>query len=339
MTILQNLPTKLSTGDIFNYSQFAFGGTEAMGRGFHRDVSAYMQNLHLYQCFIMPGQMPRVVDILADPREIIVWMHTLLTQLDTGTEVIFKDKRILSKIKYIIAVSEWHRTQLIREFNIDADKVIVIYNALNPVPFNENKFNNVDKVKIINTSSPDRGLPILLKSLKYIKEDFELLIFNEVNPDDRYAGDITHDKRFADIYYNGTLDERVKFYGKTPRNTLLKHLGECHIFAYPSTYLETFCISMTEALSANCITLVSDRACLPEISSGFARIHKYDENEEKHAYAFSQELKKAIADVKQNNINLGEQSKTINEKYSWKVFKNSWMDIKQNLKQEDAINE
>ena len=307
-----------ATYNIFDYNREFFGGTETMARHFHKNLFSSTANLRNYQCYIFPGSMPTSVEIINDPREIIMWGHVLTTQLLNDFRFFLTDPRWLSKIKYIIAVSEWHKQQMMEELNLPEDKFFVIHNALDEMPKDYNKFKNVEKVKIIHTSSPQRGLDVLLNAIKYIDEDFELNIFNEVIPE------IENE---ASIYHQLNKDERVNFYGKTPKKIVKKFLNESHIYAYPTTYRETFCISLVEGLSSNCLSIFPDFGVMPEISSGYGHMYPYIDNFEKHSYAFAQELKKGIELVKSGTLDLKDQSSFINEKYSWKHFEERWKEL------------
>jgi glycosyltransferase involved in cell wall biosynthesis len=307
-----------NTSDIFNYNAEFFGGTEAMARYFHKNIYSSTYNLKKYQSYIFPGIFPSGPEIINDEREIILWAHVLIEQLQQGFQFFLNDPRLLSKIKYVIAVSEWHKEVIMKELNIPEEKVFVIYNALNDMPKNYDKFKNVDKVKIIHTSSPYRGLEVLLNSIKYIDEDFELNIFNEIIPEIEPE---------QSIYYQLEKDKRVNFYGKTPKKVIKKFLDESHIYAYPTVYKETFCISLIEGLSANCLSIFPDLGVMPEVSSGYGQMYKYNDNFQKHAYEFAEELKKGIKLVKSGTLDLGDQASFINDKYSWKKFENRWKEF------------
>src|SRR5690606_35217739 len=64
--------------------------------------------------------------------------------------------------------------------------------------------------------------------------------------------------------------------------------------AYPSTWEETSCVALIEAMSASCLAVVSDLGALPETASGFAQLYSYNEDKTQHAKRFAEELTKAI---------------------------------------------
>mgnify|MGYP002481196215 CR=1 FL=1 len=106
-------------------------------------------------------------------------------------------------------------------------------------------------------------------------------------------------------------------------------MSRSHIFMHTSNWHETFCISLAESLSANCLSVYSTFGSLGEIGSGFGI--PYDiENEKdtaKHVEIFLEKIVNAIDTIKNNKFNPGNQAEIINNKFSWEVFTNSWIDF------------
>jgi glycosyltransferase involved in cell wall biosynthesis len=312
-----------STYPIFNYDKEVFGGTESMAKQFHKFFKHKMPKLEKYNCFIIPGMTPEPIEIAANEKESIIWMHNLVNQFSEKNEKDFKDKQFLDKIKYLITVSEYHRQQTIESLGIDPEKVVVINNGIDAISFNPEKFNNPKKIKLIHTSSADRGMAILLMSLRYIKEDFELNIYNNFYPDII----ANFEDRIKEVFD----DPRVRFFGKTPKKTVVKALQDSHIFVYPTNFLDTFCLSQVEALSAGCFPVYSEMGSLIEVSGGYGLRYKYVEDYEKHAMIFAAMLKEAINKINNNEWDPIESSNYVNEKYSWDKIEKQWLDFHDKL--------
>lgn len=306
----------------FNYNLDALGGTEYMAKHFHKKILPNKQNFYNYQCLIFPGYILDFQNIINDSREIIMWLHNPFFQFDESILFNVLDSRFLKKIKYVIVPSNWHKKVIKKEIGIPENKIIVISNSFDPIEKDKNKFNKIKKVKIIYTSHPDRGLEILCKSLKYIKEDFELKIFSDIYPDlleeNSVIGQLEKDKR-------------IMFFGKTPRNTVRKYFSESHIWAYPSIFLETFCISLAEAISAECLVIYPNIGALKETSSNIGTCYEYENNKELHAKLFAKILTDSIVKIKNKEFNPKNQAQIIEEKYNWKKFEEDWGKLHEEL--------
>jgi glycosyltransferase involved in cell wall biosynthesis len=294
----------------FNYSRESYGGTEYMAKKFHQDILPEMPKLNSYLSLIIPGVTPPYNELFNSKKEIIIWLHNVVSQFDKEKVATLKDKRLLDKVKYFVVPSEYHKQITVNALHIDSNKVYVIPNAIDPLKYNANKSNDV--VKIIHTSDPERGMDILLSSLSYVNEDFKLEIYNKFNPD---------------LYEFNFKDDRVKFFGYTPKVTVKEAVESSHIHAYPSTYLETFCLSMAEAMSAGLLSVHSKIGAIPEVANNFGIMYDYIDNKIEHSKTFAKHLSQAITIVKDKNYDPTEQIKYINNTYSWQAIKKQWLDF------------
>jgi glycosyltransferase involved in cell wall biosynthesis len=293
----------------FPYTTNAFGGTEYMGRGFEQKILPYMPKLDNYLCVIAPGMAPSHEKMFNSDKPIIFWIHNTPDQFGKEAEEFLSDSRFIDKLKYIIAVSEFQKENIIKTTKIPANKIYVIPNAIEPLKYKPKKLN---KIKIINTSSPDRGINILLNAIPLIEEDFELDIFSRFNPDE-----------FPDY----VPDPRINFYGFSHKAIVRKHYEEAHIHAYPSTYPETFCISQVEAMSAGLICVTSDLGALPEVSNGLTRMYSLPVLEHEHVYLFAKQLTQAIQEIKSGSFDPTSQIEYVNNTYSWEAIKQKWIEF------------
>lgn len=297
---------------IFPYNAKAFGGTEYMGRGFEKHIASYMPKLNNYLCVIAPGNAPSFEEMYTSDKPIIFWMHNTSYQFGPDERRFLTDYRFHKNLKYLVVVSEFQKQETIKDVGIPAEKIYVIPNAIDALNYYPDKFKNLKKLKLINTSSPDRGLEILVKSLEFIDDDFELDIFSRFNPAE---------------YPEFIPDPRINFYGFSYKGTVLKHYETAHIHTYPSTYPETFCISQAEAMSAGLLCVTSDIGALPEVSGGHTTIYPYVEDGLEHAKIFAEKLKEAIETVKSGNWNPEAQIEYINKTYSWDAIKDKWLEF------------
>jgi glycosyltransferase involved in cell wall biosynthesis len=297
----------------FRYTPTAFGGTEYMGRGWHKFIASYMPKLNKYSAYIIPGITPNLQGLINTNKELIIWMHNTPQQFDEDKLAILKDSKFIAKVKYFVVPSEEHKRLTLKEIPIESERIYVIPNALEPLSYDNVKFNKPSTIKLIHTSSADRGLEILINAIPHIKEDIRVEVYNDFYPD---------------LQENvPPLDSKIKFYGKTPKATVREALENSHIHAYPSTYPETFCMSQVEAMSAGLLCVTSDIGALPEVSGGHTTIYPYEPDNDKHIEIFAEKLSEAINTIKSGNWNPEAQIEYVNKTYSWNAIKDKWLEF------------
>jgi glycosyltransferase involved in cell wall biosynthesis len=301
----------------------AAGGTEYMARGFRTKILPDLPKFQNYRCIILPGWTPKEA-VLFDGTPTILWMHIIPTQISEDAMMVLKSKVFQSFVAYVVCVSEWHRQQIIEHMGMDPAKVVVIQNALDPIEFDPNRFKNVDTVQIIHASSPDRAMEVLIPAVHSIDRSlpFELKVFNTYDPDTSPIGiDIAHIVN----------DDRITYYNRTPHRTVLKYMAQAHIHAYPAAWEETSCIAQIEALSAGCMTVVSDIAALPETSMGHGIIVPRTFDLQKDIDNFASALCSAIKVVRSGSWEPSAQAKQIYDFFSWERAKERWTEFHEQI--------
>jgi glycosyltransferase involved in cell wall biosynthesis len=310
--ISNNADTKI----LFPYSKQFFGGTEYMAKNVLEKVVFDLPNFNNYDCFVVPGN----VELNANsPKDRILWIHNYPYEFGPDQTKILIDWMHEEKTKFIILVSEKQKEVFVKEFGVSEEKIHVIPNAIELSTPNLKKFDS-KTIDIVHTSSPDRGMTLLLKSLKYIKEDFVLRIFNNFDPN------LYDDKNILDM----CNDKRIIFYGKTPKQTVLRYLENSHIHAYPSLHPETFCLSQAEAMSAGLLNVYSKigHSAVGEITKDHgieAQLNYKDEEED--AKIFAKSLSEAIKKIKNKEFDPTDQINYINNTYSWDVAIKNWKEF------------
>jgi phosphatidylinositol glycan class A protein len=292
----------------FDYTNTTFGGTEYMGRGFELKIAPDVPKFSNYLSLIVPGNIPHPSTLFTTNKEIIMWLHNIPSQFAKDKLDILKHPEFIKRLKYVVVPSEKHKNILIKQLPILKEQVIVIPNAIEPLKQGPKK----TTLKLIHTSSEDRGMNILLSALNYIDENFELDIYNGFNPD--------LDPDFI-------TDTRVTFFGKTPKATVRKAISKAHIHAYPATYVETFCLSQVEAMSAGLLCVTSDLGALPEVSGGHTTIYPFTYNEVNHVKLFAEHLAQAIERIKKGEWDPTAQIEYVNSTYSWDAIKDRWLQL------------
>ena len=309
----------------FSYNEQATGGTEIMAKYFHKNVASYLTELKKYNCLIIPGKINvDYLELINDPKEIIIWLHNLVDQLGQYIYDLFTNKDFLNKVKYIITVSEFHRQDVITKTGINPDKVIVIYNAITPIKNDIKRFDKVETPELIYTTRVGRGIEIALYALNKLDIDFKLSIFNEANPDIM---------ELSWIDPKVLKDPRFYFYGTTPHRTVLDNVARSHIFIHTSVWHETFCLCLVEALSANCLSIYSNFGSLKEIGGGIGLSYDIDgKTNEEHIEIFQKKILEGVSMIKNKEFDPKDQASIVNEKFSWQAFTDAWIKFSQEVK-------
>ena len=167
-------------------------------------------------------------------------------------------KNIIDKIDGIVVLSEWHKKNVINNYNdIDTNKIFIIGNAIDVSRYADKKVNRV-KNRFIYTSNPSRGLTELVNNFASIRKeipDAELWVY-------RGEDEFKDYKPLLELIKSSNY---IKFMGRIDNEDLAKHQLAADFWYYPTAYHETFCISALEALAAGCICVTSNLAALKDI--------------------------------------------------------------------------
>jgi glycosyltransferase involved in cell wall biosynthesis len=262
--------------------------------------------------------------------------------MEDGLETLL-DKQFLKHFKAFVFVSEWQYERFMERFQLPAEKCYVLKNATQP--FEPHKKPEGTKLNLMFHSNPIRGLDILLESLRLIpEEDIELHVFHEIDPDERikqyhqglqtYEYSHVNEQEQQFLRYCLKLaneDKRVVRHTRTNNSKVREQLMNTHIFAYPTYFMETSCISMIEALCAGCSVLSSNLAALPETGLGFARQYGFIPDRQKHIERFARELKRTITEYREGKFDNTLQVQVCNKYYSWDTRVQDWVQFSKQL--------
>lgn len=183
------------------------------------------------------------------PAKMVVWCHDLQCP---GAEGGTYDK--------IMALSGFHKEYLKETNGVKEDKILLGYNGINPDDFKEDA--EKDPLKVVFSSSPDRGLIQTIDIVKKAREisglDLKLHCFYGFE-NMRKAGQ----HEWADRIEAKILDNPfVISHGLVTKRVLMKHFKEAAVWLYPNDFIESFCITAIEALCAGTWPIVRDMGAL-----------------------------------------------------------------------------
>ena len=168
-------------------------------------------------------------------------------------------------------VSEWQRERYIEQFGIPRDKARVQRNAISPAfaetPLEPAWFEHGEQPVLVYTSTPFRGLDVLLLAFRTIRKEIPQLRLRVFSSMAIYQVTAAQDE-YRHLYAQ-CLADGVDYRGPLGQTRLAQELRGVAGLAYPSTYAETSCIAVLEAMAAGAFIFTTSLGALPETTNGF----------------------------------------------------------------------
>lgn len=291
------------------------GGTEILKEGLykHTDIVEY-DDINLLLC------NPDYSKIRFTKKNVL-WQH--LNYLDESLAPM-RDATFMKSIQASVYVSNWQIEKFRYLFQIPLENSYVIKNAIEPIEFIEKPKDG--KLKLIYTSTPFRGLSILLDVFEKLnRDDIELDVYSSTivygtGYQQHHAG------LWDDLFERAKAMKGVNYMGYAENKDIHKALQQAHIFAYPSIFEETCCLSMVEAGAAGCDMVTTNLGALYETGSEYAKMIPIKSNEIDLINTYAAALNETIDNYwdKSNQDRLKEQSNFYNKYYNWELRAKQW---------------
>lgn len=231
------------------------------------------------------------------------------------------DPELIEKIDHFVFVSHWQSEMYRRIFSIPGYKTSVIQNACSGV--GNKKAPNPENIRICYTSTPWRGLDVLLRAWELASPvGCELHVFSSCHIYGPEFGKT--DSEYQELYDKCRELPGVVYRGSIPNEDLRKELPSFDLLAYPNTFEETSCIAVIEALSAGLRVLTSNLGALPETTEGLARMYPYLMDREIHANFFAKILLEEIELIRNKDFDYKKQVSVYKSKWTWENRINDW---------------
>lgn len=294
-------------------SEFSNGGSDIQHRYFQTYVNKELQTkIRMHRIPNPTSKSLYHIDGMLDQNNVnIAWTQQSYDIIESLNVVNQQDQ-----FDQIICVSEWQKQMYIEKLKASAGTISVIQNGIVPIPEHKKPKGTCN---LIYMSTPYRGLDVLLQAFQNI-DNAHLHVFSSM----QIYGQ--SDKQYEYLYDFCRKHPKITYYGSVPHSELLSALTEMHIFAYPSTFEETSCISLLEALSAELSVVCPKYGALEETASGFANMYDYTNDKMEHATVFSNHLQNAINSYDQDNHS--KQKQFIDSHHDWNSsIKTKWETI------------
>lgn len=247
----------------------------------------------------------------------------------------------------LVFVSHWQRDAYVNQYHIPYSKTAVLPNA---IMFGEKslttKFDDPTdgKIKLIYHTTPHRGLkilvPVFLKLLES-KPNIHLDVYSSF----KIYGWESRDQEYQALFDQIKNHPNMTYHGFQPNEVVRDALQQADIFAYPSIWPETFCLSLAEAMAHGCICVHPNFAALPEVAANWTWMYNMHEDIQQHAEIFYHVLGSAIDAVQDMRQNARSPLKTRLQGqmsyaalfYNWDYRKHHWTQMLQSITAEPLV--
>jgi glycosyltransferase involved in cell wall biosynthesis len=188
-------------------------------------------------------------------------------------------------------VGNWQYNQYINFLGIPQnEKCVVIEPPIVPIEYVEKP---TDKIRLIYTSTPQRGLALLVPvfvELAKTNPNIHLDVFSSFSI---YGWDEA-DNPYKDLFDTCKTHPQITYHGSQSNDVVREYLQKAHIFAYPSIWQECNSRALIEAMSAGCHCLHPNLAGLSDTGAGLTSMYQFIDNHNNHAALFYHLLKNSI---------------------------------------------
>lgn len=234
-----------------------------------------------------------------------------------------------NQFEKLVFVSNWQMQQYIAYYNIPWYKCVVVENAIDPIQ-DINK--PTDKIKLIYHTTPHRGLELLVPVFEKLAEkhdNIELDVFSSF----KIYGWEQRDQQYQELFERCKAHPKINYMGTVPNEEVKKAVAQAHIFAYPSIWLETSCISLMEAMSAGCICVHPNYGALYETAGGMTMMYQWNQDKRDHAKMFYNYLDYAVTNLNHEStqLSLSAQRAYASTRYNWATRVHEWNNLLENI--------
>lgn len=207
---------------------------------------------------------PMLCDYDLNADRILIDLHDVIQEAE------FTPSR-LNRIHKIFVKSQFHRSLFTK---VPVAKIVVLPNGIDASVFAE--VPEKDPYLLINTSSPDRSLSLLVDSFAEIKSRVPRAklqwaygwgVFDVVHGDDKRA------MEWKENLVKKMKEVGIEELGRLSHGAVAQLYQRGSIFAYPTEFAEIHCISAVKAQAAGCYPITTDFAALNETVQHGIKIH------------------------------------------------------------------
>ena len=294
-----------------------YGGSEIQLEYLQKHVSKELLD-KVSLTISVPEKKPLVID-----KPNVLWIQNSYDQPNVAPW--FMNKLNHGKYDWYVFNSHWVYEKYRYHFKIPTENCLIIKNGFDDDLILKAQYKPSDKIKLVYTSTPWRGLDVLLGAMEKVKSDkIELDVYSSTQIYGDQFKDLV-DKEYVALYEKAKSLKNVNYKGYTHHKDLVKVLHNYDIFVYPNHWEETSCIAAIEALACGQVGLVTNNGALYETCAEFPIYVPYltDKKMLVDQFAFAIDtLPEIINNVSDEQIKF--QMEYYKKFYHWSVIKTYW---------------
>lgn len=260
-----------------------------------------MQSPKDYACDVyIISRQPSAADIPIPHRTKILWVHDIHVGQPSADLL-----RQLETFDSIFCLSEWHKNFFHSTYRqLPSNRIHVTRNGIDISRFQEKPVKKGNR--LIFSSSPDRGLDRLIELMPQILERVPNTELHVYYGFDNWKKAITLYNNPAEAERLGKFEKLIEeeskkgylhYHGRVNQRALAQAFLASKVWAYPTWFTETSCISAMEAQAAECVPVTSYLAALTEtVTHGYAI--RASSTSEEYANVFVKRVISLLSDEK-----------------------------------------
>jgi glycosyltransferase involved in cell wall biosynthesis len=294
-----------------------YGGSEIQLEYLQKHVSKELLD-KVNLTISVPEKKPLVID-----KPNVLWIQNSYDQPNVAPW--FMNKLNHGKYDWYVFNSHWVYEKYRYHFKIPTENCLIIKNGFDDDLILKTEYKPSEKIKLVYTSTPWRGLDVLLGAMEKVKSDkVELDVYSSTQIYGDQFKDLV-DKEYEALYEKAKSLKNVNYKGYTHHKDLVKVLHNYDIFVYPNHWEETSCIAAIEALACGQVGLITNNGALYETCAEFPIYVPYltDKKMLVDQFAFAIDtLPEIINNVSDEQIKF--QMEYYKKFYHWSVIKTYW---------------
>ena len=237
----------------------------------------------------------------------------------------FQDKSNHHKYDWYVFNSHWTFEKFRMLFDLPLEKCLVIKNGIDKIqkakPYEKDK-----PIKIIHQNTPWRGLSVLLGAMQLVKNP--LITLDVYSSTEVYGKDFMekNDDNYKELYEQAKQLPNVNYIGYKPNSYIKDNMHKYNMYAYPSIFEETSCISLLECMAGGLYCVTTNLGALFETGAEFPMYIPYDNNHRRLAMKFASAIDASANILHEPMIHkhIETQVDYVNAYYNWNKIGTSW---------------